>query len=821
MSKTFEQLEPVISALDERIKKTGDEISELKEDYAAEVVDARVDVDGKTQANLGTAVRAVQQEFRDHPLSDYPFVPGTNLRRAYDNQLTLHRGAIRYFRLQILDQTIQTPLRLGATYSYGDNKRRVFTLADVDGNLIWQKSVDLSKEETIEYPVEKLIIDTAKLKGMITVDWSLVSHSAPVNMNTDFIYFSDAWVTKQDVSVMDDYPFEAGTNYSRSLDGAAVLYRGAIRFFQVSLKKDVALPLRLGYCYSYGQNKQRCISIWNNGQSTVWSYTRKYEDNETPEFGIESYDIDNDTMVGKIVVDWSKVYRSNPIGTNDYIYFSNLWVDDTAKYKTKVDELDELYNTYERRYPFTYEATLDRSPQYPDQKWYTKRAIRYLQLPVTDTQAYYCAAFYNRHATSKNGTCVINSADGKRRFYLTMVWERDEDDNVIIPDKDMKCCFIDSTTGEVNEEAYMIVNWAEVNKAAGAAMTIENGRLREECLMRRVIVPEIEIPQTEFVSWSVPSDFYCIVGKQMRIYFDEICTTNVYGFFTVSSTRSYPQVIYSDDYVEFNTTETGDFTVTIRRKDYYNRDIDSVQVQVHSINEADLSDKKFMFIGDSLTAATWIQNTFKEMTGCTLYGTRGTSPYLHEGRSGWTSANFLNDASKSGVVNAFYNPDKGSFDFAWYMSQHPEFADVDVVNIFLGRNDGFNDGLRTRLETLISDIHAYNSDIIITVMGAYNVAADNSGAGKYLQNNVSLNIGGKNFNRTFFADFADRDDDNVYPIPQALNLDSKYDYGRTEVPVSDRHEETKTVYTDNVHPAKTGYQHMADVYLAYMNHILG
>lgn len=32
MSRTYQQLEPVISALDERIKKTGDEISELKED---------------------------------------------------------------------------------------------------------------------------------------------------------------------------------------------------------------------------------------------------------------------------------------------------------------------------------------------------------------------------------------------------------------------------------------------------------------------------------------------------------------------------------------------------------------------------------------------------------------------------------------------------------------------------------------------------------------------------------------------------------------------------------------------------------------------
>ncbi len=787
-------------------------------DYAAEVVDARVDVDGKTHDNLGTALRAVHQEFRDHPLSDYPFVPGTDFRRAYDNRPTIFRGAIRYFRLQILDQTIKTPLRLGVTYSYGDNHRRCFTIADVDGKTIWQRSTDMSGVETVEYPLESIEINSAKLKGQLTVDWSLVAHSTPININTDFIYFSDAWVTKADVSAMDDYPFEAGTNYNRSLDDQPTIYRGAVRFFHVSLKKDVALPLRLGYCYSYGQNKQRYFAIWNNGQTVLWSYTKVYGDEEVPEFGIESYDIDNAYMVGRIVIDWSKVTRSYPITTSDYIYFSSHWVDDAIKYKARIDEMTQLYNTYESRYPFAYEATLDRSPQYPEQMWYTKRAIRYLQLPVMDTQPYYFSAFYRRHASSKNGYCAINSADGRQRFHIRMIWERDENDEAIIPDEEMKCCFIDSTTGEVNEEAYMIVNWAEVNQAAGAAMTLANGRIREECILRRVIVPEI--PQTEFVSWAVPLDFYCVVGKQMRIYFDEICTTNVYGFFAVSSTRSYPQVTYSDDYLEFNTTETGDFTVTIKRKDYYNRDIGSVQVVVHSINEADLSGKKFMFIGDSLTAATWIQNTFKDLSGCTLYGTRGTAPYLHEGRSGWTSANFLNDASKSGATNAFYNPTKGAFDFAWYMDQHPEFADVDVVNIFLGRNDGFNDGLRTRLETLMADIHAYNPEIIITVMGAYNVAADNSGAGKYLQNNVGFNISGKNYNRTFFADYADRADENVYPIPQALNLDSKYDYGRTEVPISDRHEETKTIYTDNVHPARTGYQHMADVYFAYMNHIL-
>jgi hypothetical protein len=52
----------------------------------------------------------------------------------------------------------------------------------VDGKTIWQRSTDMSGVETVEYPLESIEINSAKLKGQLTVDWSLVAHSTPINI---------------------------------------------------------------------------------------------------------------------------------------------------------------------------------------------------------------------------------------------------------------------------------------------------------------------------------------------------------------------------------------------------------------------------------------------------------------------------------------------------------------------------------------------------------------------------------------------------------------------------------------------------------------
>jgi lysophospholipase L1-like esterase len=152
------------------------------------------------------------------------------------------------------------------------------------------------------------------------------------------------------------------------------------------------------------------------------------------------------------------------------------------------------------------------------------------------------------------------------------------------------------------------------------------------------------------------------------------------------------------------------------------------------------------------------------------------------------------------------------------MSQNSAFSDVDVVNIFLGRNNGFNTSILEQLDDMIASIKEYNSDIIVTIMGAYNVACDSSGTGQYLQSAGDFNFTAHRFNKAFYERYKSSEDVNI--IPAHCNLDNKYDYTTKEVPISDIDDRTITVYTDNVHPDERGYKKLAVVINAYFKHLL-
>lgn len=628
-----------------------------------------------------------------------------------------------------------------------------------------------------------------------------------------------------DAHVLIDYPFEYGTDYTRAIDGRSTIERGAIRYFHVSMKKETVLPLRLGPIYSYGNNMLRMVSVLNYSGSTLWSYKEDYTDGTVPEYPVQTLEIDCDYMEGTIIVDWSKVAHSLPISiSTDFICFLGTCVDKETLISNQIDTLTEkleIQGAYENRYPFTYDSDLTRV-NYPTHFWYTQRGIFHLRVPVYDNQEYFVYNLYSNHSTHHFALFEIRSADMKTAYYqIKEQWELDENGKAIIPDEEKTYKLTDTKTGQQIEDSCVIINWAKVNSAYGVNLSIENSRLLEECLIREHIKEEEE--PVNYVEWAAPSDYYVLVNRQQRMFFDEIANTNVYGYFYVSSTLSYPQVTCTDEYVEFNVTSAADFTVTIILRDFYNHDISSMKINIHAIAELDeYPERKIMFLGDSLTAAGTMQNTFRDMVGnnCVLYGTMGSGVYLHEGRSSWSSSNYVNDASKNSVENAFYNPETETFDFSYYVQQHPGFADVEIINIFLGRNDGYGTKVITNLETIIGSIHEYNPDIIITLMCAYNVAADNSGCGKYLQSSHGYNFTGKEFNIKFRDAFDGREDEKIYIIPQHLNLDSAYDYARAQKTISNRHTETRTVYTNNVHPDTTGYQHFADVYLAYYNFIL-
>lgn len=147
-----------------------------------------------------------------------------------------------------------------------------------------------------------------------------------------------------------------------------------------------------------------------------------------------------------------------------------------------------------------------------------------------------------------------------------------------------------------------------------------------------------------------------------------------------------------DGYDEIFATSAGDrsYRYTLYDQNFLFEDETIFNVQFNPINRRNL---KLLFIGDS-TIANGIQveevyNRFQaDGMQATMLGNLGTAPYNHEGISGATLHNFVNDAQISNgtqlITNPFYN--NGTFDFAYYMQSTGQ-QDPDFVIIQLGIND--------------------------------------------------------------------------------------------------------------------------------------
>ncbi len=310
-----------------------------------------------------------------------------------------------------------------------------------------------------------------------------------------------------------------------------------------------------------------------------------------------------------------------------------------------------------------------------------------------------------------------------------------------------------------------------------------------------------------YISFLPVKDYY-VSNLEQRLYFNEIALYDKDGYFKVKADgANYPALTVGSngisDYAEFSFTENTDFTLTLLYC-YHGEVIKSHTVNVH-VRVDKLPQKKYLFIGDSLTEAGHIQNFFKEQNkdSVTLYGTRGEGEYLHEGRCGWGIHHYFG-AQHGERTNAFYNPETETFDFSYYMKKNPAFADVDAVNIFLGRNNGFSLSVMDRVDRLVSSVKAFNPNITVTLMGAYNVAPDNTGTGRFLQSADSFNYNAHVYNKAFYERYEKSED--VLLIPAHLNLDNKYDYTLVEEPISAFDDRTVMRYNNNVHPDKRGYQ---------------
>lgn len=322
-----------------------------------------------------------------------------------------------------------------------------------------------------------------------------------------------------------------------------------------------------------------------------------------------------------------------------------------------------------------------------------------------------------------------------------------------------------------------------------------------------------------------PPKLTAIAGHELNVYTDNmlLCdniknyevrwsfTGNLNGF-----------AIAQEDCLRFPATIQNAMTdtATLRVRDKATGElIASATIAVEVIAEPALSGKKVIFIGDSLTEATYypaeIQNNLSG-GGITSLGTRSNYIYIndvgmrvpHEGRSGWSVANYLSVASYNGATNSFYNPDTGAFDFSYYMAQQG-YSSVDAVCISLGTNGVTSITTNVNgIDTMIDSIHDYNANIkvfvaLITPPAIQDGWRSIASTDEWKRQQLSLV-------EAYISAFGKRTD-NVYVVPWHIAVHRDYDFPRVEVAESARNPIVITRANNNVHPSVYGYLKMADM----------
>lgn len=313
----------------------------------------------------------------------------------------------------------------------------------------------------------------------------------------------------------------------------------------------------------------------------------------------------------------------------------------------------------------------------------------------------------------------------------------------------------------------------------------------------------------------LPTTVYATVGREFNIYYRNVVLTDTnLDDYDIMINVSKGELM--DDRYSFTPVagDIGSFVAKFYIRDKKGNNLFTKNVTIEVVAEVTPSTaKKVIFIGDSLTDdgsnGSYIE-TLKNMMGSRLelLGTRGTAPYLHEGRGGWSTVTYLTNTT---ATNKFWNPGTLAFDFTYYMTQQG-YTSVDDVVIFIGTND-----LSTNIETLITNLKTIRTSILafnanIKVHFVLTPPPSSSfyafGRSRLFQWDAENKF--KGFNKRYITEF----EPNVIPVN--LNLDAWYDFPRITLTRSQRNTETIEIVEERYHCNQVGYDKFADVIYSYL-----
>ena len=372
------------------------------------------------------------------------------------------------------------------------------------------------------------------------------------------------------------------------------------------------------------------------------------------------------------------------------------------------------------------------------------------------------------------------------------------------------------STNKISESAITAPKIADgavsTNKISDSAVTAS--KIANETITSNKISDDVFIKNIDI---HLLSEYNAVVGRELNFYFCQMTDSldwEADGFvFNMYFSGTNPSGTFKnyDDRYSFIPNQAG--TYHIGMKIYrlnHNRLVTVYQKEITITayeNSTPNTPKKVLFIGDSRTDYSRINTYAKNQLGnnLVLLGTRGNSPYYHEGRSGWKAEDYCTKSSVGSVVNPFYN---NGFDFSFYMNQQ-NYTNVDYVNIFLGTNDRYSQQSISYIEQMISSIHQYDPNIIVSVMTEYQLPFNAYYNGSYYNVLISRQYFAKIINA-----FQNRENENIYIIPSGQEIDDNYDFSHGTTTASQLNSQTINVMTDNIH-CIYGYGKISNAWLVH------
>lgn len=222
-----------------------------------------------------------------------------------------------------------------------------------------------------------------------------------------------------------------------------------------------------------------------------------------------------------------------------------------------------------------------------------------------------------------------------------------------------------------------------------------------------------------------------------------------------------------------------------------------------------------LIIGDSRISDGTIVNTLKSTLGAslTLMGTLKTSSSnAHEGRAGWSAANYATYDKTSAYTNPFYDPSTGKFDFTYYLSSTSQSAPNFVV-FNLGANDGYSTVSVTYLKDMVNSIKAYNmstgASVKVFIMTEYLAPLDGYTVSYAVDTALTRQLQFEYLGRLSDAFASDL---GVYIVPNYITVNNKTDRPTAIVA-------SETVINDTIHLNASGYKKEALVLAAAISEV--